>query len=195
MTTPAYDPAQLLEHMDWIRALARELVRDAQLADDVVQETWRRAHERPPRDARNLRGWLAAVTRHVAINARRGETRRRVHEERGARPESLPSSAELVAQTELQRDLVGHVLELDEPYRSVIVLRYFRGLSVAEVARAKGVAQATVRSQLARERLFRFTLGPGRYRLRTWCPLHPAEDLELDVVPGEGAQAVDLTLR
>ncbi len=150
MTTPAYDPAQLLQHMDWIRALARQLVSDRQLADDVAQETWRQASERPPRDARNVRGWLAAVTRHVAINARRGESRRRVHEQRGARPESLPSSAELVAQTELQRDLVGFVLELDEPYRSVIVLRYFRGSTVAEIARAKGIPQATVRSQLAR---------------------------------------------
>lgn len=150
MTTPAHDPAQLLQHMDWIRALARQLVSDRQLADDVAQETWRQASERPPRDARNVRGWLAAVTRHVAINARRGESRRRVHEQRGARPESLPSSAELVAQTELQRDLVGFVLELDEPYRSVIVLRYFRGSTVAEIARAKGIPQATVRSQLAR---------------------------------------------
>src|SRR5438105_33120 len=67
-----------------------------------------------------------------------------------ARTESLPSSAELVAQAELQRELVGHVVALDDPYRSVVVLRYFHGASAAEIAKERGVPAATVRSQLAR---------------------------------------------
>ena len=54
----------LLEHADWVRALARNLVRDLDRADDVVQDTWMSALESPPRDARNPRGWLGAMIRH-----------------------------------------------------------------------------------------------------------------------------------
>jgi DNA-directed RNA polymerase specialized sigma24 family protein len=63
----------LLAHRDWVRSLARRLVLDENDADDVEQETWRMAVERPPRHAGSLRAWLAVVVR----NAARGSGRRR----------------------------------------------------------------------------------------------------------------------
>jgi len=144
------DARTLLEHMDWVRALARELVRDAELAEDVAQETARLALERPPRDTGNLRAWFASAARNVARGFGRAAARREEHEGRAARPASAPSAAELVAEAGLQRELVGHVLELAEPYRSVLVLRYFRDLSPAEIATQLGLPHNTVRSQLAR---------------------------------------------
>ena len=65
MTTssPAYDPRALLEHLDWVRRLARRLVRDESLADDLCQETWLTALRHPPAAGLPLRGFLAGVRR------------------------------------------------------------------------------------------------------------------------------------
>ena len=46
--TQSITPEQLLEHVGWLRGLARRLVRDDDLAEDLVQETLLTAVERPP---------------------------------------------------------------------------------------------------------------------------------------------------
>src|SRR5205814_10341316 len=48
-------PEELLAHAGWVRALARELVRDASTADDLVQETWLAALRHPPRAGSSMR--------------------------------------------------------------------------------------------------------------------------------------------
>ena len=45
----ALDPQLLLAQTDWVRDLARRLVRDSWRADDVAQETLLAAMTRPPR--------------------------------------------------------------------------------------------------------------------------------------------------
>ena len=146
----AVNTEALLAHADWVRALARTLVADPNRADDVAQEAWVAALENPPRDARNLRGWFASVVRNAASQARRSETRRTAREQAAAREEGVPDTAELVARASLQRDLVGHVLALEEPYRRTILLRFFQGLEVREIAQQEGVELSTVRTRLQR---------------------------------------------
>ena len=55
MTTSSYPtsmaPKELLQHSSWLRRLAREILNDASLADDVVQRTWLAALRRPPRES------------------------------------------------------------------------------------------------------------------------------------------------
>ena len=52
-----------------------------------------------------------------------------------------------MARLELQRNVVEAVLALDEPYRGVIVHRYFDGLSIKAIARRLGVPVETVRTR------------------------------------------------
>ena len=132
MATPRAE--LLLEHADFIRALARGLLNDDHAADDVVQETLVAALEADERP-RNLRAWLGVVARNLALTARRGRRRRAARERRAASREALPSVDEGVARLELQRRVVDEVLALDEPYRGVIVHRFFYGLSLKEIAR------------------------------------------------------------
>ncbi|MEM7308995.1 MAG: sigma-70 family RNA polymerase sigma factor [Planctomycetota bacterium] len=147
---PALD--ELLSHAAWVRALARSLVRDPSVADDVVQETWLAALTSPPKTRDNVRGWLATVVRNTVRQRGRGGARRAAREERVAaeRGDALPSSAELAEQVETERRLASQVLALDEPHRRLLLLRYFEGLSAAEIARRTDEPAGTVRWRVSR---------------------------------------------
>lgn len=143
-------PELLLQHAGWVRRLAAELVGDSHAADDVAQETWLAFFLRPPDTDGPLRPWLARVVRNRAALRRRGRANRDAREAEVARPEALPSADELVVRAELQRTLVDAVLALEEPYRETLLLRYYEGLTPAEIGARRGLPGATVRSHLHR---------------------------------------------
>jgi len=141
---------ELLDHTAWIRALAQGLVRDRSAVEDLVQETWLAFLRRRPSSEESIRPWLARVLRNQAAlrlrRIRNGEDR-----ERDAAPSNeLPSALELVERAETQRRLVQAVVELDEPYRQTVLLRYYEGLSAVEIARRRAIPAATVRTHLKR---------------------------------------------
>lgn len=144
------DHALLLDEVSWIRRLARELVADRDLAEDLVQETCVVALEHAPRERSKLRQWLAQVLRNTLRQRARAEGRRGARERDGARPEALEGTDRLVERVALQRELVGAVLELDEPYRSTVLLRFFEELPPRAIAARLGVPVATVQSRLTR---------------------------------------------
>ncbi|HKD99615.1 MAG TPA: sigma-70 family RNA polymerase sigma factor, partial [Planctomycetota bacterium] len=148
--SPSLDPGALLAHAEWVRALARRLVRDADLADDVAQSAWVAAIETPPAADRSPRRWLAAVLRSRAIDVRRAAARALRRERAIARPEAMPSTVEIVDRLSTHRAVVEAVLSLDEPYRGVILLRFFENLSARAIAARSGVPIATVRTRIAR---------------------------------------------
>jgi RNA polymerase sigma-70 factor (ECF subfamily) len=146
------DSERLLAQAGWVRALARRLVLDEALAEDVVQDTWVAALERPPgADGRGgLRAWLAAVARNLALRRRRRELARAAVERAAARRESIGGGEEELERMQLQRALVDAVLALEEPYRSAVVLRHLDGLSAAEIARRQGCSSAAARQRVSR---------------------------------------------
>ncbi|MDH3591035.1 MAG: sigma-70 family RNA polymerase sigma factor, partial [Planctomycetota bacterium] len=149
-STQKLRPEALLEHAGFVRALARRLLADPHAADDVVQETWLAALRKPPRDKTRLRAWLGTVARRLALKRRRSGGRRPRRERRAARTEALPSTAAVVAQLEVQRNVVAAVMTLEEPYRSTIVHRFLHDRSPREIAEASGVPLKTVESRITR---------------------------------------------
>lgn len=143
---PPFDVELLLEQRDFLRAIARALVGDDR-ADDVVQATWLRALEHPPRRTGALRGWLARVARNVALNERRHEGQRPDRERQAARPESLRGEER---DLELEQHVVEAVRSLEQPYRSTVYLRFYKGLGPTEIAQELGVPVATVKTRLQR---------------------------------------------
>ncbi|MEO6711513.1 MAG: RNA polymerase sigma factor, partial [Planctomycetota bacterium] len=137
----------LLAHSEWLSGLARRLVRDPAAAEDLVQDTWhvalRSGHGKE-------RGWLATVISNLARARARGESARRERERRCAASEGIEGPDQLVLRAESQRNLLAHVLSLDEPYRTTLLARYVEGRSAAEIARRSGVNESTVRTRLAR---------------------------------------------
>ena len=178
------DPETLLAHTGWLRGFVRSLVLDDSRADDVFQQTLLTAIERPPRQRKSLGGWLATVARNAARQIGRSEGARSTRERAVARGETLDDVSSVVQKAELQRNLVGGVLELEEPYRTVLLLRYFEDLSPGDIASRMKRPAATIRSQLKRglERLRgQFDAGHGGDR-RAWkVALLPLLDLKKPV--------------
>jgi RNA polymerase sigma-70 factor (ECF subfamily) len=149
-----------LDHQEFLKRLARVLLRDPLLADDVVQETWIAARKGPAPGRPGGRAWLAGILRNRAYKARRGERRRVLREQRAARPEACDTAGEVRLALSAQRRVVSAVQGLEEPYRTAIVLRYYRDLSPPEIAARLGVPLNTVKTRLRRG------LGMLRARLR-----------------------------
>jgi RNA polymerase sigma factor (sigma-70 family) len=139
---------QLLADADWLKRLAVRLAGDADDADDLVQESWIAAWRRQPDPGRPLRPWLAKVARDLAGMKRRADGRRALRDEAWAERGVAASPEELLERVRLHRLLVDLVLELEEPQRSTILARFVEGRSAADLARALGVPESTVRGRL-----------------------------------------------
>ncbi len=159
----------LLEHRGWVRGVARALVRDDSTADDLEQETWLRAMDGEP--PRSPKAWLGTVLRNLASNLRRGEGRRGAREGARPTPAAPPTPDELLERAEVVERVARAVRTLDEPYRTVVLLRYFEDLPPPEIAGRLGVPLETVRTRLRRAlALLRERLDEGEERgRRRWA--------------------------
>ncbi len=155
------DPKALLEHHGWVRALARTLVRNGAAADDLEQEAWVRALGPQPRPISNVKNWLAAIVRNTARDGWRKEGRvahlnrylaadcEPGHELGGERlPEETPEERQIRIET--HKAMLTALTKLEDPYGTVVYLRFVDELSVEQIASKLGRPQATVRTQLRR---------------------------------------------
>ena len=140
----------LLSQSDWVRRLAYSLTRHAEEADDLVQETWLVAARHPPAHASNLKSWLRTVMRNIRRQHYRAETRRVARELTAAESEISDDVAELSARASLLSKVAGHVHELDEAHRTVIILRYFDDLPPRKIAERLGITEVAVRKRQER---------------------------------------------
>lgn len=152
MTSPDAIPRleQALAHEQFVRAVARGVLGGDGEVEDVLQETFLAAWQKGPRQPGALRSWLGTVARRLALDRRRSSGRRETREAIAARPEALPSPAEIAVREETRRRLVSAVLALEEPYRTTLLWRYYSGLSLSEIAARQGVPSDTVRTRVQR---------------------------------------------
>ena len=165
----------LREHRDTVYGTARYLVRSADDAEDVVQETfvrlWRAGDDV---DTERVRSWLLRVCRNLCLDQLR---RRKVREtaragadqvsERGrlgieiAEDDGRERSLEVsdlgsgALHTERALDvqrMVRAMEELKEPQRSIILLREVQDLSYEEIAEALDLSLSAVKVYLHRAR-------------------------------------------
>jgi RNA polymerase sigma-70 factor (ECF subfamily) len=133
-----------------MRRLARSLVRDPELAEELAQETWIRLLQQPPRTGGPVRGWIATVMRNLRRTEVRGRTRREARELETWVERPAPQPPDLLERAQLQRALVDAVLALEEPYRRTVLLRYFEERTPSAIARQEGLPVATVKTRLSR---------------------------------------------
>jgi RNA polymerase sigma factor (sigma-70 family) len=144
------NPEALLRERAWLGALARQLVRRGELADEAAHDALSAAVTQPGPRAAGVRGWLAAILKHQLAGRRRADHRRLLREQLAARSEVEPSVAATVVRFEAQRAVADAVLALGEPYRTAVLLRFWDGLSPSAIGRQLGVPVETVRTRLKR---------------------------------------------
>ena len=153
MANPSSRPPleSLLVHADWLRALARCLAANRDEADDLVQQTWMAAAESPPDPRQPARPWLAEVMRNFRRMRLRASARRGAREQQAASGPSLPvlGTDALLEHLELQRLIARLLSELEEPYRTTILLRFYQGHAASEIAAEQAIPAGTVRWRLS----------------------------------------------
>ena len=123
-------------------------LKDADLAQDAVQETFIRAyrHIEDYRGESSERTWLTAIAINVSRDMLRTAWFR--HQSRSTDIDTLP---EKPAEFEFPDNTVlTEVMHLPAKYREVVLLRYYEGLKLKEVASALGLSDGRVRSRLNR---------------------------------------------
>ena len=134
-------------------ALARRLLNDKVLAEEVLQEVFLRLWNRPERfDAErgSLRSYLLAQTHGRSVDLLRSETARKRREERDAREPVEPRDdierevVDLTVAEQVKSVVAG--LPADE--RRAIELAYFGGHTYREVAVMLDAPEGTVKSRI-----------------------------------------------
>ena len=134
-------------------ALAFQFTGRREDAEDLVQETFIAAYRDLPtlQDAEKLRGWLAAILRHLGLRQRQRISRRR--------EEPLDDHAETLVSAAASEDtaVFETMQRLAAADREVLVLRYLNELSFREIGNVLGISvhAAEVRCARARERLWK----------------------------------------
>ena len=127
--------------------LAAHLLSNPTEAEDAVQETLVLAWRGWPRlrEADRFGAWFDRILVNVCFERLRARKR--------SRPEGLPSRHEATSADPVgpavARDAIGRALgRLSSEQRVVVVLRYWRDLSIEDIADRTGIPAGTVRSRL-----------------------------------------------
>ncbi len=141
-------------HGGAVYGLARRLLRNAALAEEVTQEVFTRLWDRPERfdpDRGSLRAFLMADSHGRAVDLIRAEDARRSREERDARLAPAVSGGDLeqevwslVASEQVRVALAS----LSDDERQAIELAYFGGQSYRQVAESLSQPEGTVKSRI-----------------------------------------------
>jgi len=131
-----------------LRRYARALTRDADIADDLVQDTLVRAlRSEHLFHGGELRSWLYTILTNLNRNRLRSLSRRPL-----LSPIEDNDAPDLAGPEAGGRDIERALATLVDEQRDALLLVVLEGLSYREVADAQGVPIGTVMSRLARAR-------------------------------------------
>lgn len=156
--------AEALGLLDSLYGTALRLTRQADAAQDLVQDTYLKAFRARARFERgtNLKAWLFTILHNTWRNRRRDSARSRVEfdsdtvdhvSEAGttlAPPGDTPES--LLLRASLDAELEEALAALPDAFREAVWLRDVEDLSYQEIAGALGVPIGTVMSRISRGR-------------------------------------------
>ncbi len=139
-----------------VRATALAVVRDQHVAQDVAQDAFLAAYTKLGRlrDGAIFGPWLLRIVRHRAVEVTRRRSYCRAVQDEDI---EIPAASDGQLQEDSQR-LLSAVARLPEGEQTLVMLHYFEGQKVADIAHATGRPLGTVTGLLSR----------ARDRLRRW---------------------------
>src|SRR3989338_6435631 len=159
----------VLRHQGTVYAVSLRMLGNADDAQEVAQDAFVRAYRAIGtfRQEAKLSTWLVSITMNLCRNRRRWWARRRrvivaslddpLETVEGAMGQEVADPAPGPVETAQRRELQQHVAQtlqlLEEPFRSVIVLRDIHGYSYEEIANMLHCRVGTVESRINRARL------------------------------------------
>ena len=148
---------QLVSEIPRLRRFASGLVRDRDIADDLVQDTLVRALAAEKQFHYGKLGtWLFVILININRNRVRGLARRPPHTDL----DQIDRSASVPAHSGERCDILQALEHLTDEQREVLLLVALQGLTYAECARLLAIPVGTVMSRLSRARhLLRPLLG------------------------------------
>jgi RNA polymerase sigma-70 factor (ECF subfamily) len=144
-------------HSRGVFRLAYRLTGSEHDAEDVVQETFFRAHRQLDRfqERSSFGTWLYRITVNCSHDLMR--KRRRRHESIDSEPDAvprLPAGGTMpdrhVLNTELRRILVVGLASLTHTERTALVLRHYEGLSIDQIGRILGLGTSAAKHSIFR---------------------------------------------
>jgi RNA polymerase sigma-70 factor (sigma-E family) len=152
---PAWDADEAVtqlyaaHHASLVR-LAALLLRDADAAEDAVQDAFVAMHRRwsKLRDPQNAHAYL----RQAVVNGARSVLRHRsvVSRHRVEPPADAPPADRAVLHDEQRSQLLAALEHLPQRQREVLVLRFYLDLSEAQIAETLGISRGAVKSHASR---------------------------------------------
>ena len=138
-------------HADWVWGSALRQAGDGALAEDIAQGTFLLLAQKAAslKDRASVEGWLFRVVQFLSRDATKVANRRKYHETRVAamNREQAPESPGWDAIQGVLDEAVGKLREQD---RQTILLRFYRGMSVVEVAGAMQVSEEAAGKRVSR---------------------------------------------
>jgi len=151
---------EALSYLDSLYGTALRLTRQAQNAEDLVQDTYlkafRSAHQFEP--GTNLKAWLFTILHNTHRNMRRHDGRSPVEVDSEAVDRAVDvaglddSPEQLLARASLDADVQAALDGLPEAFRQAVWLRDVEELSYADIARVLDIPIGTVMSRISRGR-------------------------------------------
>lgn len=142
------------EHYQGLYRYAYRLSGTAADAEDLTQEAFRKAIDRLPqlRDPERAKAWLFRILRNAYLHRVRDARRHRSVplDAVGDLPERPPAEPPAVDPAQLQEALD----DLDEAFRTPLILFHFEEFSYADIAEQMGIPIGTVMSRIARGRAY-----------------------------------------
>jgi len=131
-----------------VRAVTLSVLRDAHLAQDAAQDAFVKAYQKlgSLKRAGAFGPWLLKISRRCALDIVG------THREVSLPDHDIPEARSAGLLDDEKERLLAAVLKLHTSERQVVMLRYFSGYSVKEVADIAGRSVGTVTKQLSRAR-------------------------------------------
>jgi RNA polymerase sigma-70 factor, ECF subfamily len=144
-------------YQDKVIRLAYTYVKDRKLAEDLAQEVFVKCyvHKDNFRNESSVKTWVYAITVNLCKDYLRSGWKKYIHviDRLGRSKQSSALTPELsIVQKSEQEALTEQVLKLPLKYREVILLYYYKELTVFEISQILNKKEPTIRTLLQRSR-------------------------------------------